>query len=1113
MLPEGTGASGVYACAEALGEHEAAAGLPLRPEAPAGNVFDRTLRRASVPRESLAISNVIHCRPGNKNLLEHQSYEYEAINHCQVHMDREIQQFKPKVILAMGGIPLRTFTGFCGPKRSITHVRGFFLDGVRYPGIPVVSTYHPSYIQRDKPNLLGVLRLDILRAVALAKSGGKFSRPVKRYQKFPNISEAEEWLRWARLHPELPIMRDIETSESIGGDESELKVLSDGTMQIQVLKEEFQDAPEEEKDREEAVDAAWSATIPSGQTRITQVQFSIHGDGDAIIVPWDGGPFSRFVISVLRLPNIGLSWNGWTFDDPLLESHGVTIDSPSHDLMWAWHHLQPDLPRGLQYGTSFYIPEAEPWKHRAQDDPGDYGGDDVNYPRQFGPKLLDALKQRGIWSGYERHVLRLHPILVGASRRGIPVDEGRRRELGEKVDELKAGVDQELQGMFPDHLRNCEPKEGYVNPKIAEKRKQEPLEEGERWAERWFSGRSVESRSKNIRQTIPATCKVAAQIVGIGEAGPGSGNYDGEIHGKQQLSTVPATASGASINDNSGEALHTTTIESISSHGQDELRNCEPKEGYVSSKIADKCCNEPHEDGEKWGQRTFTEEANSQGNGTIGGNHSNNAVENSEEDRLGGLGSTTGNNPSNAVQRWCRIQPFLPNSSQQILRYIKWRREEEVQAKIATYRGNSRWANWPDRALREMAERNAVYKVPKVWREDKETTAKKELERLGAKTGDRFFSLVVEHREYGKVKSTYVAGWAPAIDGRTHPTFGFGPATGQLSSVRPASMTMPNPGGEETAAEARKTALARMCRGMVVAPPGYRLVFFDKKSFHATTLGFNAQDPLYLRITKKDIHSFVTANFMWMNERAEFLRTGLPGNPESWPNRSDEELGELLGIVKKLWKAIRDKKAKPTILGIGLGLGDAKCFEMNKRDEINPRGFDSKAEVTRFKNVLKGLFPAIFKFHERTKDLAHRQSFLLTRHCFMRWFFDVYHNVQKGGQWIQEAGKDAEAAIALPVQNDAHGMLKEEMLTLEELGAMERFGFMNVVHDELQFCCPEKLVEECMDAVPGVMNQPSKVLIDPVVAPGGLICQVEIKMGRSWSELEEVKLCQKALAV
>lgn len=1327
---------------EAPGEREDADRLPFRPHAPAGSVLDRTIRRASLDRSQFAIWNQIACRPP-KNFLEHAPYEFDAINHCRQHMDQIVQRFKPKVMLAFGNVPVRSLAGYSGPKQGISNVRGFYLDNLWYPGIPVIGSIHPSAIARDKPNLLGVMRMDVLRAVALARAGGKFSRPVKHYRKFPNISEAEEWEKWLRLHPELLIVRDIETSDSITGeDESALRVNSDGAIEFSPLKPEFADAPEEEKEKEEAIASEYKYT--NTDIHITQVQFSVLGEMDAIVLPWDNGPFSALALRVMALPNMKAGWHNWGFDDPVAAMMGERINGVNHDAMWMFHHLQPDLPRGLQYGMSFYFPEAEPWKHRAQDDLGEYGGDDVSYLRIAVPKLIEALKTRGIWAGYERHVLGLHSILVGATRRGIPVDNGRRVELGEKVDRLKGGVDVELQGMFPDHLRGCEPKQGYVNPKIAEKRKGGPnggLEEGERWGERWFHTKSVAGRGEDLREVDESAPGIVSKDMGVGEIGTGTGNYDGEVYGESQFQTLPGGPESTPNDDRTTETIH------------------------ASSELP--------------GQ----------------------------------------------VLRWCRIQPFLPNSSQQILKYIRWRREEEVQAKIATYRGSSRWASWPERALREMAERNALYKVPTKFKEGTETTEKKELERLGARTGDRFFSLVVEHREYGKVKSTYVDGWSPAEDGRSHPVFGFAPATGQLSSVRPASMTMPKPGGDATLAEARKTQLAHWCRGMVVAPPGHKLVFVDKKSYHAKMLGREARDLLYLRITQQDIHSFITANFMWSNERSAFLNAGLPPNPESWIQRSDQELGELLGIVKKNWRAIRDKKAKPCIaegelvltdkglvpiqnitldhrlwdgvewithsgvvcrgvkdvmhydgltatpnhqvfcsdgqersleeaqsiaarlmytgdgrtplwprdrarledsarrrwaeatnstllpmsrlwgqemdqsrlplgrdydrvsivcsteisasdcawqairrhsqsvlqsqereiqrlwwawnfvhfrlpervcavdseefapsglqgdrdrpreqqwplhsgestsciaertdvkqarqsmvdfqgttdsiasireslrteldrpessgrldwgtdyrtcnsdgpkgkskdmaisevlvtrarvydivnagprfcytvsgklvfnciLGIGLGLGDAKCFELNKRDEVNPKGFDSKAEVTKFKNVLKGLFPSIFRFHENTKQLAHRQGYLTTLYGYMRWFFDVYYNSYKGGQWIQEAGKDAEAAIALPVQNHSHGMLKDEVLILDGMGALERFGFMNIVHDELQFCCPDPFVEECLHVVPEVMNRPAIILADSVVAPNGLVCETEVSVGRTWDSME-----------
>lgn len=1039
MNPEGSGAIPLAVYAEALGEQEANEGLPLRPTAPAGSIFERTLRKAGINREQLVVSNVVKCRPGNRNLLEHQWYEFQAIGHCKQYMDLEFEIFKPKMVLALGGVALRTLTGYAGEKQSITHVRGFVLDNVRYPGVPVIATYHPAFIARDKQNLLGVLRLDILRAAQFAKDGKVPPRPAKHFIKFPNITEAENWLRIAKLHPELPIKIDIETTDSIGSDESELRVLADGAVERTRLTEEYFDAANEAQAAGIATGDAVASTEIIRGTRITQIQFSIRGTGDAIVVPWDNGPFTAFAKSVMALPNVKMGWNNWRFDDPILRSYGTVINGVNHDLMWAWHHLQPDLPRGVQYATSFFIPEAEPWKHKAELDLGDYGGCDVAYPRQFGPKLLEALKERGIWNGYERHVLNLNPILEAASARGIPMDKGRLTVLGGKLDDLAAGVDDELQSIFPDELRNCEPKEGYVSEKIAEKRMLEGrLERGERWAKRRF----------RVNPTVNVKRKGAAAKTNghnsYGAAGAGVGNGD--------TGRRPEEAGGA---DQGGG-------------------------GYVVA-----------------GQL-------SRGGGEV-------AVEvavvgdgNSVED---------GNSVKDSTERWCRVQPFLPNSYQQILKYIKYKREEDIQGRMGRYRAARQYAGMAEAALKSMAERTAIWKVPMKFREEKETTEKKELLRLGAKTGDKFFGLVVEFREYKKVKATYIGGepgkgWWPGEDGRTHPTFGYGPATGQLSAHGPNSQNAPKPGGEETPAEARKTQLAKWFRECVCAPPGFKIMEFDKKSFHAQTLGFNARDPVYMKIAKLDIHSFVTANVLWTHHRGEMLAAGLPPNPESWMAKyAPEELGEFLGKIKKGWKPLRDKKIKPIILGIGLGLGDNKCFEMNKRDELNPRGFESIAEVRKLKVVLKGLFPSIFRYHDEIRGLAHRQGFLKSRYEYMRWFFDVYHNrySQREGRWVEEAGNDSEAAIAFNVQNDAHGMLKEEMLRLERLGAMERFGFCNTIHDSLVFCCRDELVEEAVHTVLGVMREPSLILIDPVVAPGGLVCDAEVAVGEDWEHCEVVK--------
>lgn len=770
MNTEGNGSLGVYALAEALGEAEMNDGLPLRPQAPAGGIFDRSLRLAGIPRQSLAISNVCRCRPP-KNLLENMWYEVDAVNHCRQYMDIDVQKFAPKVMLAMGNIPLKYLTGYTGKKRTITNVRGFYLDGTRYQ-IPVVSTYHPSYISRDKPNLLGVFRLDILRAIALAKAGGRFIRPLKQYTIFPPLEIAQRFLADCRLNPDLPICYDIETAESITGtDEGELRATSTGGLIITKVNEDYQEVPEhllpedewekEQVEKEEVV----------SHTRITQIQFSLRPDGSAIVLPWEGD-YIPVIRAILTTPNDKWMFNGRLFDNPILANHGALVKTTGRmvDFMDAFHFLQPDLPKGLQYVTSFYMPEAEPWKHTSASDPGEYGGDDVAYLRTYGGRLLADLRTRGLDKGFERHVIQLGVQLDRASNRGIPIDNDRRMELGVEMDIARAEVDAKLQIIYPDEIKLIEPKEGYKNDKLAEKRRiqvNEGLGDGEKWIRRVFQA-PVEDR------------------------------------GDKQIS-IP------------------TSVDML---------------------------------------------------------------------------------------RWCRLQPFLPNSSKQLLAYIKYKLAEEIKERTT-------------RALRpqtlDVAERNAVYYIPKEFKTGKETTGKKDLERLGIKTGDKLFPMVIEHREYGKMKSTYVNGWAPGVDGCVHGRFTFGPATGQLSSK-----------GPNTQNGIKHGRLASKFRAMIRAKPGYKLIEVDKTAFHALTLGFEARDPSYMRLARLDIHSFVAANILWLHHKQRFNELRLPPNPERWTDLPDAHLKSILSIIKKNEKILRDKKAKPCIAEGQLVLTDKGLIPIEK---------------------------------------------------------------------------------------------------------------------------------------------------------------------------------------
>ena len=171
---------------------------------------------------------------------------------------------------------------------------------------------------------------------------------------------------------------------------------------------------------------------------VTQVQISWRV-GQALVSAWDPALLS-VLREILELKNPKIDWNGRKFDRPILRDMGIRTDIGEwHDLMDGWHHAQPDLPRGLQFATSFSCPEVGPWKHLSHSDALWYGALDVDMPQRiFGDLksklggIVHPLSGISLWTGYCQQVVALAPVLDRMSARGIGVDEDRRLKLDEE---------------------------------------------------------------------------------------------------------------------------------------------------------------------------------------------------------------------------------------------------------------------------------------------------------------------------------------------------------------------------------------------------------------------------------------------------------------------------------------------------------------------------------------------------------------------------------------------------------------------------------------------------------------------------------------------------------
>jgi uracil-DNA glycosylase family 4 len=89
-------------------------------------------------REQVFIANVVKCRPpGNRNP------EPAEIAACRGYLHAQIDLISPRVIVALGKFAAQTLLD---TPDAISRLRGRFFE---YRGIPLMPTFHPSYLLRN----------------------------------------------------------------------------------------------------------------------------------------------------------------------------------------------------------------------------------------------------------------------------------------------------------------------------------------------------------------------------------------------------------------------------------------------------------------------------------------------------------------------------------------------------------------------------------------------------------------------------------------------------------------------------------------------------------------------------------------------------------------------------------------------------------------------------------------------------------------------------------------------------------------------------------------------------------------------------------------------------
>jgi uracil-DNA glycosylase family 4 len=140
---EGDATSGLMMVGEGPGENEDIQGRPFVGKA--GELLDKILLAAEIPRASVFITNIVKCRAAwvVKGRLQNRAPLAPEINACRPYLVRQVEIIRPRVILCLGAPAGK---GVIDPTFNITEQRGQWFDGPY--GSRLIATFHPAFILR-----------------------------------------------------------------------------------------------------------------------------------------------------------------------------------------------------------------------------------------------------------------------------------------------------------------------------------------------------------------------------------------------------------------------------------------------------------------------------------------------------------------------------------------------------------------------------------------------------------------------------------------------------------------------------------------------------------------------------------------------------------------------------------------------------------------------------------------------------------------------------------------------------------------------------------------------------------------------------------------------------
>lgn len=406
------------------------------------------------------------------------------------------------------------------------------------------------------------------------------------------------------------------------------------------------------------------------------------------------------------------------------------------------------------------------------------------------------------------------------------------------------------------------------------------------------------------------------------------------------------------------------------------------------------------------------------------------------------------------VQRWDRLEDFNHNSPDQIARYIT-----HMYGSTA---------------------------VPRHKKTGNPSTGADDLERLARVKNDKVLNLILDASNADSKITSFIKPWTPGPDGRVHGTFTNQPATPRLATQGPNLQNFP-----------RRSDEAMLMRRMIVPGDGFQyFVSADYKSIEAILVGWYANDPGYMRLGYKGVHSYFAG-----------LKLGL----DLSLSMSDSELDAGLKEAKRLSQSqtvagstmtVYDA-SKQTVHG-GNYLEGARLLHMTY-----PELYPTIKAAQEYLDFYFNLFPLLTKWQQQVIDQCYDTCYVMNAWKLKRWLWQAkrWQYSKRLGKWELVNGDDAKKAIATIPQGSAGCIMREALMSDAAQEMLDRGCLHMSIHDDLTARARDKRERDW------VMEKLIEAMEFPIKQMDGIIIPVEIKCGKNWGSaskdnpegMEEIK--------